>query len=222
VVRGGRVVQQRARLFDRWDRNGGPDPVLGWWLRSPWRWLLAAAVVTAAAAALSALGPGMPARTWVLLPLAVVSLLASTAGLHDEWLDERHPDGDQPRALPSTSTRISVVAVTLLGVTLVAVVLLTGRDHVVPPDERAIAEALFGGDTDLRLVPARSPARTAEEVSVLETATWDWTVATVDSAGTCHVLRFEDGELTEQRTAADLTAVCTAAAGERSRGDHAG
>jgi hypothetical protein len=217
-VRGERAVQkQRARLFDRWDRNGGPDPFVSWWLRSPWRWLLAAAAVTAAAAALSALGPEMPTRTWVFLPLVVVSLLASTAGLHDEWLDERHPDGGQPRALPSTSTRISVVAVTLLGVTLVAVVLLTGRDHPVPPDEHAIAEALFGGDTDLRLLPARSPARTAEEVSVLETAAWDWTVATVDSAGACHLLRFEDGELTEQRSAADLTVVCTAAAAEAAR-----
>jgi hypothetical protein len=217
-VRGERAVQkQRARLFDRWDRNGGPDPFVSWWLRSPWRWLLAAAAVTAAAAALSALGPEMPTRTWVFLPRVVVSLLASTAGLHDEWLDERHPDGDQPRALPSTSSRLAVVAATLLGVVLIAAVALTSRDHPVLPDERAIAEALFGGDSDLRLLPAAEPARAPEEVSVLETATFDWTVATVDSAGTCHLLRFEDGEVTEQRTAADLTAVCTAAAAEHAR-----
>jgi hypothetical protein len=214
------VRAHRVRLFDRWDRNGGPDPFVRWWIRSPWRWLLAAGVVaTMAMAALSTLGPGMPARTWVLLPLAVTSFLASTAALHDEWLDERHPHGDRPRALPSTSTRLTVVAVTMLGVVLVAAVLLTARDHAVPPDERAIAEALFGGHTDLRLLPAGSPARTAEEVSVLETAAWGWTVATVDTAGACHVLRFEDGAVTEQRAATDLAPGCTAAAAEAARGD---
>jgi hypothetical protein len=215
------VREHRARLFDRWDRNGGPDPFVRWWIRSPWRWLLAAGVATVAMAALSTLGPGMPARTWVLLPLAVTSLLASTAALHDEGLDERHPHGDRPRALPSISTRLTVVAVAMLGVVLVAVVLLTGRDHPVPPDERAIADALFGGDTGLRLLPADAAAGTAGEVSVRETAGWGWTVATVDTAGTCHVLRFEDGTVTEQRAATDLAPGCTAAAAEAARGGRA-
>jgi hypothetical protein len=213
------VARRRERLFDRWDANGGPDPLVRWWLRSPWRWLLAAGLVTAAAAALSLAftGERAPTRMLIVTPMAVLSALVTAAGFHDEWLAERHPDGREPRALPSLSSRLRIGAQTVLLASLIGLFLLTVRDHPTPPDEGAIAEALFGADTHLRLLDADEPATSPAEVSTLETGEWAWTVATRGEDGACHVLRLEEGEVVDRGRADDPAAGCTAAAAEDAR-----
>jgi hypothetical protein len=208
-VGGGGLDRRRAQLFTRWDATGGPDPWYRWWIVSPWRWLLGGAVAAGLLAAIGLLlGTGVPDRLW-LLPLFVTAGLSMAGGLHDEWLATRHPDGSSPRTLPDTARRLQLGAVAMLVVVTVGVVALS-TSATSPPDTEPIAEALFGADTDLALLPSDTPSTAPREVSVLDHGGWSWSVATLGESGRCYLFAFEEGEVVDRGREADPTGGCTA------------
>jgi hypothetical protein len=138
--------------------------------------------------------------------------------VHDEWLATRHPDGSTPRTLPDHARRLQVGATVVLVVGAVGIVALTSS-ATSPPDERPIAEALFGADTDLVLLPAHTPATDEQEVSVLDHGGWVWSVATRGESGGCYLFAFEDGEVVHRGRATDATGGCTGEAAAAQLGD---
>jgi hypothetical protein len=203
------VRQRRERLYARWDEHGGPSPLYRWWIASPWRWLLAGGLVMGFVGGFHALtGLEFSHRLWLVVPMTI-SGLAVASGLYDEWSSTRHPDGSEPRTLPYTARRLVVGAQVVLVASLLGLVVLT-TNATPAPDERAIAEALFGADTHHALLAADEPASDPTELSVLELGEWSWVVATRGEGGECRVYRFEDGEVVQRGQARDPEGGCTA------------